>query len=889
MLHIDERGIFAYHSNEQQYNAYIVLEDGTQVTKDIAELTINYVTGNKLIGNIGVKTAEIKLFNASKYGITDKTFTIYAVFKTPENSSNAYNKTFKLGTFKVVEALEKNIKKDEIKVKAKDFTYKFMDTYKIPKTEYPMTINQLITRIGRDKGFNVSIKTGTQNLNYTIQNQIYYKDDLLISLLKEIGEATATNVYVDNENNLVFKPINKTHNLELLDKDIFELTTTDISTGIYNVVTASRIQNSDTSTTEDVFYPTTLPENKNEYKIIFNNLIDDNREGALQGILDGIKDIDLKGVNCEIKLPLFIEPFDTLYVNGKEKAKFIVNDMVFNLNTGTAKLDTKILTKTQTDYKAASRTERVKQTEIKVNRALGEITSIIEKQQDNYNYIIETRNSINGIENKFSQVNTEIENAKANIVNVSQTIDGVKTELQSAGQDNLIYDSAFYSFANGNKQYSEYYTMAYIDENNTIIMPTWDDITNYMKSKGITAFRGGGTEDRRNQLLEDFPNVKRVEYSNNKWYARNNTTTSNKLEPIIVENSESKHGIVMKNNQVLQNFYINDANSKYSLSYKLRKTNGVGRVYTRIRNLSKGEQAIDFMSDSRIVHNKDNGIINLHVSANNTFGGSSAGNNMTSFWTKVVSSKVAKTILIPAGTYTIKGNIWRSGINRRLEFAYYLQSDLSTRKTTGWNAPNGVVSKVITINEPFYFDSIAWLDLSKTESFSYTIENLRMEIGDTSAIGAVATTAFKDFPAGITVNEFTEFKFEDLQLKEGINQFEIVTDNGSEAEMTDIILTKTPKSIKWSPAVGETRNTNVNIGIEGISVHSVNTNNLTEMTPHGFNGYSILNGKKEKMFGLSGDETFTKNLIASNEFRMPPFRLISITDGPKKGWALVKD
>lgn len=374
-----------------------------------------------------------------------------------------------------------------------------------------------------------------------------------------------------------------------------------------------------------------------------------------------------------------------------------------------------------------------------------------------------------------------------------------ETRARETDKPNLLFDSNFYTFRNG-KEFENYYTNSYVDEFGTVILPTFDGLTNYMTSKGVTSFKGGSAEARRLQLLEEFPGIKKLEFENNKWYARNNTTTNTKIEYINVENSLSKTGLRMKNNQLVQNIFTSDIASKYSLSYKLKKENGQGIVRVRVRNLSKGQQILDFTNDQRIVQGRDNGIISVNQSANDSFSGNSGSNNMTSFWTKVVHSKRAKTILIPAGTYTIKGNVWKSGNNKPLEFSYYAESDLETRKTFSWQVGNGTFTKVHTFTEPVYFDSIAWLALDRTAPFSYLIENLRFEIGDTSSIPSISTLIYKEFSNNVSVEELTEFKFENITFKEGINQIEILTEYNSEAEITDIMLVKSPTAEPWSLA-----------------------------------------------------------------------------------------
>lgn len=111
-------------------------------------------------------------------------------------------------------------------------------------------------------------------------------------------------------------------------------------------------------------------------------------------------------------------------------------------------------------------------------------------------------------------------------------------------------------------------------------------------------------------------------------------------------------------------------------------------------------------------------------------------------------------------------------------------------------------------------------------------------------------------------------------------------DNG--VTFTDCMFTNGDYKSKWTQANGEVMNTQVNVSLDGVLVRSSQyVGDYTIMSPLEFAGYSNINGTPTKVFSLNKDVTFVKKLEAEDEMKMPPIKIVPITEGDRKGWAFV--
>nr|DAN50736.1 MAG TPA: hypothetical protein [Caudoviricetes sp.] len=398
---LKEKIIDIFRSDSAEYKIKVIL-DGKDIAEDIAEFKLSYISSNNnMIGDINSKTIEMKLFNSSKYNITNKEILIFA---TAKNAEVETPREYRIGLFKILEIVSKDKKKDEVNVKGRDYSYLLNSKLKTTKEfgTYPLNVGTLIEK-AKDATTLPRVLKKTDsiaNINYILQRPVYVKDEVIGNLISQIAKITGCNIYIDGYNSLFYKKLD-TNNVDFrfLKSDIFEQKITDIEVNGFNTVTASRISNGDNTTTEDVFYSIAQSgEKKREYKLLENWVIDDDRKSALPELLDSIKDIRYRGCEIQIPLALFIEPYDIYEVETDEGIiKIVAQEIIHNFTIRLTTIRCKVENETKTDYKRATLNEKIAKTEIKVDKALGVITAEVAKVTEKAKELTKFQADIEGL------------------------------------------------------------------------------------------------------------------------------------------------------------------------------------------------------------------------------------------------------------------------------------------------------------------------------------------------------------------------------------------------------------------------------------------------------------------------------------------------------------
>jgi hypothetical protein len=599
MQKITEKAKKIYQGSEQGYNAFIRVSDlfnfddlllypssnlypdianfprGTtdiningennaieEIKEDIAEIKLEYITQDKLIGNLGYKLLNFKLFNASKYKLADKKLTLYIGMKDLKDNVVEY----KIGDFKVIDTPKQDIKKDEIEIKAQDYTYimeKKIDM--ASRLNFPTTIKAIIEDIGKSLSMN-TITENIANLDYIVYKAPYYKDGTISELLKQIAEATASNVYINNKNEIVFKSINQNADVELTKADILELNKTEIENLGYDRLVLSRIKIDDKETTDDLYFPEIKEEekeklnNQTEYKIISNYIIDDDRDGAIKGIYEKINNINYIGGNLEVKLAPFFEPFDILKIKNLEKDYiFYVFNYESEILKGVSKINTKLENKTKTEYKKATTRERVKNAELKVDKVAGEIKSVVSSVDEFNNELSSIKQNVEGInlwkEGAFNYIR-EQRDKKGKIILESASNNKILSFSLSSGiifKDTMLYPQK--SIFPSNAIYpAENITLNKITKNITISILgyTGNEETYIIKSRGLAYV--DGKEEKIEIYNDGYYTIKRyITFTKDSGYIIEETEEHGKLEK---EFKLFKGKNIINTNQNESNIYI---------------------------------------------------------------------------------------------------------------------------------------------------------------------------------------------------------------------------------------------------------------------------------------------------------------------------------------------
>lgn len=135
---------------------------------------------------------------------------------------------------------------------------------------------------------------------------------------------------------------------------------------------------------------------------------------------------------------------------------------------------------------------------------------------------------------------------------------------------------------------------------------------------------------------------------------------------------------------------------------------------------------------------------------------------------------------------------------------------------------------------------------------------------------------------------FADYEITSLLPKDNYYIIEFYGSAGSNATFTDNMFTIGTYKKQWTQASGEIMNTQVNLGINGVSIKSAtNEGTETNITPFEFAGYTVINGSRVKVFTLNGDTTEVERIKSKKEINMPPLKIVPITTGNRKGWAFV--
>ena len=383
-------------SGEQQYDVYIILEDGTKVDSDISGFKPIYNLGEKIIGNFSTKRVEFSLFNTSKYNITNHEFEVFIGLKV----NNVFN-YISLGKFIADKAQIKDEAQDECSIVAHNYTLKFKIPYK-PILTFPCTIKEAIKSICNYLNIGY-VENNFINSDYLLQEFFIDEDATFFDVIKVLVESGFANADINNTNSLIVKSPSQTIDYTFSLNELFELKKEDNKFGPVNSIVASRIVADDGSTTEDVFARDETSITKNglyEYKINQNDAIDYDRQTAVNNMLAGILNFEYVPATIEATYNPATEVGDILEVpDVKSDTSFLLfaKEITADLSTGLMIIESTEKTQTQTDYNAATEKDKRRKTEAKVNKLEGQITLVVKETKENSNTLVQQQLSIDGL------------------------------------------------------------------------------------------------------------------------------------------------------------------------------------------------------------------------------------------------------------------------------------------------------------------------------------------------------------------------------------------------------------------------------------------------------------------------------------------------------------
>jgi hypothetical protein len=305
-----------------------------------------------------------------------------------------------------------------------------MKSYTKLDIEYPVALLDYTRALCEACGLELGNETLNTLNDWSITQELWENIDGITyrDIFQQIAQVTATVCMIGNNDKIYFKPLTDTSETLTYD-NLFKLKLEPIY-GEINHVTIGR----DPVVGEDVF----LKDDESigtygdtEYRISNNEIVDKDRENAIEPIFNAFKGISYYPFELTTEGLGWYEIGDSF--NIVNDLGDVFNTSLFNFTitvAGSLKETLKAVaeTKTQSQYQyASSISKRIKNTEIIVNKQEGTIQSLVKDVQEE-----------DGIVNsKFTEI--------------YQDIDNIINSVQNSGGSNLIKNSVMFAYDSENK------------------------------------------------------------------------------------------------------------------------------------------------------------------------------------------------------------------------------------------------------------------------------------------------------------------------------------------------------------------------------------------------------------------------------------------------------
>ena len=324
----------------------------------------------------------------------------------------------------VVYKSEKQEDTNTYKITCYDKMLYSMKDYEDMQLTYPITIKNYLNAIATQIGLTLK-DTSFSNQNLSIPAELYLGQNYTYrDVLDEIAQATASNIIINNNDELEVKYFNDTNDT------ITEEYLKDINVkfgekyGVINSIVLSRSAESDNVYIRD---NESIEENGlTEIKIVDNQIMNgNNRSDYLQGLFNRLNGLEFYINDFSSTGICYYEPCDTYnIVIGNNTYKCVMLNDEINITSGLEELiHTDMPNESETDYTKADKTDRrINQTYLIVDKQNQIIESVV-------NNVTEQNNKIARISQTVDELNTQI----SNIANVTISGETTNADLLLAG------------------------------------------------------------------------------------------------------------------------------------------------------------------------------------------------------------------------------------------------------------------------------------------------------------------------------------------------------------------------------------------------------------------------------------------------------------------------
>ena len=330
----------------------------------------------------------------------------------------------------IVQEIEDSKTKRDITVKGNDYAIKFNEDYDSSQFEFPMIYTEFVNKICDVCGVKVKNIEDLHFANTILNEQPNFNETetKYRQIINWIAEANLCIAIIGKDDQLQFVTRYTT------DINIDKYYHTDLSVnhkfGPINSLVISRLDTDEGTTTEDIYEKddeSIAVNGLQEYKIVDNPFLYYNREEVIKELFELIKGQEWYDFSCKHNGHPELDINDVIGVTDRfEKTIYtpILNLTINNRIAGNLKNEISIENKTKYAF-AGSISKRVKKVEYEVDKANGEIRSLVESTNRLEGNEVTTNNNFTDIYNKLGDTVT-----KDDMVDFTNRVTTLETDTQ---------------------------------------------------------------------------------------------------------------------------------------------------------------------------------------------------------------------------------------------------------------------------------------------------------------------------------------------------------------------------------------------------------------------------------------------------------------------------
>lgn len=442
-----------------EYNAIgirINIEKGTDLTTFKTYLAEQYANGTpvtveyELAEEVVIPYTEEqqKVYNQLQHLLLYKDYTdIDCINEVKPNLKLTYGKEIiPLGRY-IIEKLENEEVKQKTSFIGYDDMIKFNMKY-IDNIEYPITLKEYLKNLCKQVG----IELGNENLvneDYLILGNPFTNNESCKVVLSNIAQLCGGFAKIGRDNKLYIVSLEKEQNKENIKEfiDGNNYDETFEKNNIWGEVNSLIIRLSDIEGENTVIQDdeSIIANGLTEMTIANNSFLIDSTQRDL------VKNELWNSINGLKYLPFstnyygypYLDAGDLIEIKDNKDNSFysyVLNHTITYNGVYNGSIETTALTKTQTAYKNTENIKtKFKKVEYVVDKINGQITQLIEEQNDTTEKITKQEQDIDSITDTISKIESDNETTKESIAKITETVENWSAEFSVKGGNNVFY------------------------------------------------------------------------------------------------------------------------------------------------------------------------------------------------------------------------------------------------------------------------------------------------------------------------------------------------------------------------------------------------------------------------------------------------------------------